>query len=142
REPVSAWTHLLWLILAVPGTWLLWRRSRGNRPKQLSLLIFGLSLIACFGGSTLYHGIHASEERVRFFEELDCTGIYLLIAGTYTPIAFNLLLGRWKWSVLLAVWLLAGCGSGLRIAFYGIPPWLYTSLYMILGWGSVLCYFE
>src|SRR5262245_8290013 len=91
RDPVSAWTHLLWLVLAVPGTWLLWHRSWGDRPKQISLLIFGLGLIACFGGSTLYHSIHASEERVRFFEKLDCTGIYLLIAGTYTPIAFNLL---------------------------------------------------
>src|SRR5207245_1353344 len=142
REPVSAWTHLLWLLLAVPGTWLLWRRSREDRPKQISLLVFGLSLGICFAGSSLYHGLQVSDERIRLLEVLDFAGIYLLIAGTYTPVVFTLLLGRWKWTVLLTVWSLSALGSGLRIIYYDIPPWLYTSLYLAMGWGAVFCYAE
>ena len=53
REPVSAWSHCVGLLLALPGTLLLWRRSgRGHPAKRLSLLVFGLSLDSCYAAST------------------------------------------------------------------------------------------
>src|SRR4051812_43336873 len=97
HEPVSAWTHGAWLLLSLPATLLLWRESRGDRPKQVSLLVYGLSLACCFAGSLLYHGVTLSEPLDRLFLTLDYIGIFLLIAGTYTPIAFTVLQGRWKW---------------------------------------------
>ena len=57
REPFSAWSHGLWLLLSIPATFVLWRRCGGDRAKQLSLTVFGLSLAACYLGSMLYHGV-------------------------------------------------------------------------------------
>jgi hemolysin III len=142
REPVSAWTHCLWMLLALPGTLFLWRLGRGDRPKQISLLLFGLSLVACYGGSTLYHSVRLPQADIDLCERLDHVGIYILIAGSYTPVAFTMLQGRWKWGSLSLVWLLAAGGIGLRCAFWDIPAWLYTGLYLVMGWGAVLCYFE
>ena len=57
REPVSAWSHCAGLVLAVPGTVVLWRRSGGNATKRLSLLVYGLTLTFCYLASTLFHGV-------------------------------------------------------------------------------------
>src|SRR5438552_3527088 len=80
REPVSAWSHFLWMWLAIPGTVLLWRRSRGDMTKQLSLLVFGLALIFCYLSSTMFHGAHVPEH-VRALCTLDHISIYILIAA-------------------------------------------------------------
>src|SRR5262245_32512394 len=101
REPVNTWTHGAWLLLSLPASLLLWRESRGDRPKQLSLAIYGVTLAACFAGSALYHGLPHSETHDRLLLTLDYIGIFLLIAGTYTPAAFTLLRGRRKWSILV-----------------------------------------
>jgi hemolysin III len=140
REPFSAWTHGVWLLLALPGTWLLWRGGRGDWFKQLSLLIFGLSLICCFAGSTLFHAVRLPSQELAPFARLDYIGIFLLIAGSYTPAAFTLLRGWWKWGTLTVVWLLAALGIALRVQTAWIPPVLSTSLYLAMGWAAVLCY--
>jgi hemolysin III len=142
REPVNAWTHCSWLLLSLPGTWLLWRLSRGDRAKQLSLLIFGFSLAVCYGGSTLYHGVQLDYQYIRIFQTLDYIGIYLLIAGSYTPASFTLLRGRWKWGSLALVWLLASGGIIIRAVSFPLPDTVSTGLYLVLGWGSVFFYFE
>jgi hemolysin III len=142
REPINTWTHLVWMLLSVPGTWLLWVRSRGDRPKQISLLIFGVSLFVCFAGSTLYHAVRGSDLLILRFEQFDYMGIYLLIAGSSTPVVFNLLQGRWRWTILTLGWSLAAVGVITRLIFAVIPPWLYTSLYLSMGWMFIVCYFE
>ena len=141
REPVSAWTHFLWMWLAIPGTVLLWRRSRGDGLKQASLLIFGLTLILCYLGSTLFHGIR-SPQHARMLWKLDHVGIYLLIAGTYTPAVLVLLEGWWRWSMLGLIWFLAGAGILMRLLASRISPALSTGLYLLMGWSAILCYFE
>src|SRR6185312_4363929 len=95
REPVSSWTHFLWLLFAFPGTWLLWRRSRGDRLKQAGMLAFGLGLVLCYGGSWLFHAVRLSPEAIGRFNTLDHIGIYVLIAGSCTPIALVVLRGAW-----------------------------------------------
>lgn len=142
REPVSAWTHGLWMMLAMPATLLLWRLSRGQRGKQVSLLVFGLALIFCYGGSTLFHAVQLPPSQVQSFETLDQIGIFLLIAGSYTPAAVVLLQDRWKWGVLGTSWLLAGIGISWCLLTRELPPWLSTALYLAMGWGAILCYFE
>jgi hemolysin III len=142
REPVSAWSHFAWLVLAVPGTLLLWKRSAGDRPKQISLLIFGLSLMFCYGGSVLYHSVQLPQEQIDWCETVDYLGIFALIAGSGTPLLFNLLEGRWRWGMVLMAWGLACIGAVLRIVFWNVPPWVYTSLYLLMGWSLVISYFE
>src|SRR5437667_263006 len=97
REPFSAWSHCTWLLLSIPATGLLWRRSRGDLARRLSLLVFGVSLAACYAGSTLFHAVRLEPIWIDWFDALDHVGILILIAGSYTPVAWNLLQGRLKW---------------------------------------------
>jgi hemolysin III len=143
REPVSAWSHLAGLLLAVVGTLWLWRRSRGGRfDKRLSLLIFGLSLAFCYGASSLYHGARVSDERLALLDRIDHVGIFLLIAGSYTPLAWNLLAGRWRWGTLSIVWMIAATASVMLVVGGVFPPILNTAVYLAMGWGSIACYAE
>jgi hemolysin III len=143
REPVSAWTHAAGLLLALAGTLLLWRRSRGSDlARRLSLLVFGLSLVFCYAASTLYHGLPVFGERLAAFDRIDRIGIFLLIAGTYTPLAWGLLRGRWRWGTLASVWLVAIVASTLLALGLPLPTPVATGLYLTMGWGSIACYAE
>jgi hemolysin III len=142
REPFNAWSHAVWLCLSIPATFLLWRRSGGDRAKRLSLVVFGLSLAACYLGSTLYHGVRVGRDRIDLFDRLDHVGIHILIAGSYTPVAWNLMRGRWRWGTLAAVWASTAVGAGLYLADFRPPLPLATCEYLTLGWGALFCYFE
>jgi hemolysin III len=142
REPFSAWSHAVWLLLSVPATFVLWRRSGGDRSKRFSLLVFGLTLAACYLGSTLYHAVRAAQDRLEVFDRLDHVGIHLLIAGSYTPLAWNLMRGRWRWGTLAAVWGSTLAGSVLILGNARLSALLATCEYLALGWGAIFCYFE
>jgi hemolysin III len=142
RDPVSAWSHCAGLVLALPGTLLLWRRSGGDPPKRLTFLIYGLSLVSCYAASTLYHGLRLPKDRLALFDRLDHVGIFLLIAGSYTPLAWSLMRGRWRWGTLASVWLLTAVATGLIAIGGQIPSMLWTCVYLAMGWGVVFCYTE
>ena len=142
RDPVSAWTHCAWLVLALPATWILWRRCRGDRPRQYSMLIFGLGLVACYAGSTLFHGVWAPTPRLELYDRIDHVGIYLLIAGSYTPLAWSMMRDRWRFGVLFSVWGAALLGSSLLIFGGMMSTATSTLIYMTMGWGAIFCYLE
>ncbi len=141
REPLSALTHGIGAILAVPGTIYLYRRSIGCRlAKRLSLVIFGLSLILCYAASTAFHVVNMRWFAI--FDRLDRVGIFVLIAGTYTPLAWVLLRGGWRKATLTLVWSITAIASSL-LAFGGplSIAWM-TGLYVGMGWGVIACYAE
>jgi hemolysin III len=140
REPVSAWTHAAWMLLGLPATLVLFRAAGGDRLKQRALAVFGFTLVTCYGGSTLFHGVQVPPEDLAWFDALDAVGIYLLIAGTTTPVAAVLLSGAWRWGTLTAAWSLAGAGMLLRLTLGEPPPLLSTAWYLAMGWGIALCY--
>ena len=142
REPVSTWSHALWLIIALAGMIMLWRRGRGDRAKQVSLLIYALCLILCSASSTLYHGVRLSNEKIEIIALMDHIAIYMLIAGTYTPIAWAFLRGHWRRGVLGLVWFWAILGITMHLRFESVPALLSTGLYLGMGWGAIFCYFE
>jgi len=142
RDAVSTWTHLLWAILTLPATALLWHRCRGDRAKQLAMLIFGASSFLCFASSALYHGVRLPADRVEFLARLDYIGIFLLIAGTGTPIVFTLLRGQLRWGTLGGVWLMAAVGIVCRACDLDVSRWASTTLYLGMGWGLASCYPE
>ncbi len=142
RDLVSTWTHLLWAVLSVPATVLLWRRTRGDRPRQLTMLVYGLSMTVCFGLSALFHAVRLAPERIELFARLDYVGIFLLIAGTGTPIVFTLCRGPYRWGTLGGVWLMAAAGIGIRLADLDVPRAASTLLYLGMGWGLGSCYPE
>lgn len=142
REPFNSWSHAAGMMLSLPATLLLWRLSRGDTLKQLGLLVFGLSLTICYAGSALYHGIRLPEQQLDWFATLDFIGVYLLIAGTVTPLALVVLRGPWRWGILSLAWLLAGSGIGLRLASVPMSRLVSTSIYIGMGWAVFLAYFE
>jgi hemolysin III len=158
REPVNAWSHGIGMMLALPVTWVLLKGCTGGRTrdcaaswsasttfgriKAFSLFVFGLSLIACYGISAAFHGVSYDVEFMRRLQRLDHVGIYLLIAGTYTPIAWGLLRDRWLWGTLSTVWSMSLlCAARV---WWGNPVsvWVSTSVYLAMGWGAVFCYRE
>ena len=134
REPVNAWTHGVWLLVSLPVTLLLWRLCRGNRLKQVGLLVFGISLAFCYAASMLYHGVCLPAERLDWFARLDFIGVYLLIAGTFTPVVLVVLRGRWRSGILGIAWLLAAVGIVLRLAGVEMSRAVSTSIYVGMGW--------
>jgi len=151
REPASAWSHGIGMVLALAllGHFhRLWRDPFGSRPsryeqgKRLALCLFGLSLVVCYGSSALYHGAWAGAEAVPVLRKLDHMGIYVLIAGTYTPVAWALFRGVWRRWTLATVWGMAASCS-LLVGIRGVlPAWLSTTMYLAMGWGVLFCYRE
>jgi hemolysin III len=140
REPTAAWTHLIWMVLAIPATVFLWHQSRGDRPKQWSLLVFGLGAIACFGSSAVYHAVNVPPDELRPFVMADHVGIYLLIAASCTGMAFSLLQRRWRNTILICVWLAAGAGIAGRLALESMPRLLNPMIYLVMGWALASCH--
>jgi len=142
REPVNAWSHCAGLLLALPGTLLLWRRSAGNHAKRVSVLVYGLTLMFCYLASTLYHGVRLPATGIATLARLDGVGIFALIAGSYTPLACCLMRGRWRLGTLAVVWSVAATAAVLIAAGRHFSPVLSTGLYLGLGWGAIVCYAE
>jgi hemolysin III len=106
------------------------------------LLVFGLSLSICYAGSTLFHAVRLPSIWIDRFDQLDHIGIFVLIAGSYTPIAWNLLEGRSKWGTLAAAWLLSAVGTACLLIWGVFSMFWSTCFYMALGWGATICYVE
>src|SRR5690242_111613 len=91
RNPVSAATHLFWAVVAVFVTALFWRLTRGDRARRWSIMTFGVSMCLLYTASGVYHSLRCGERALNFFRLVDHSMIYVLIAGTYTPIIVILL---------------------------------------------------
>jgi hemolysin III len=145
REPVSALSHGAGMLLALPVTVILWRRCGarpGSKAKQLALFIFGVSLAACYGSSALFHAARVGGETLDRLRRLDHVGIYLLIAGTYTPASWALLPGGLRRRMLAAVWGVAAACSAQVSLGVRLPVWAYTATYLAMGWGALFSYRE
>jgi hemolysin III len=142
REPVSTWSHFAGLLLALPGTVLLWRRGVGDPAKRLSLLVYGLALAFCYSASTLFHGVRLPAARIAAFARLDGVGIFTLIAGSYTPMAWCLMRGRWRWWTLAIVWGVAAAATAVIATGRHFSLAWSTGLYLGMGWGALVCYVE
>lgn len=138
RNPVSATTHLMWCVLGVYVTALLWRLSRGDRLRQLSTGAFGLSMVLLYGASGAYHAVPGTGALVPYLQKLDHSAIYVLIAGTYTPVFAVLLSGRLRVILLTLVWGLAGAGILAKWLVEWPPYWVTVSLYIAMGWIGLI----
>ncbi|HWG42336.1 MAG TPA: hemolysin III family protein [Gemmataceae bacterium] len=138
RNPVSAGTHLLWCLLALYVTGLLWRLSRGDRLRQLSTGAFGVSMVLLYGASGVYHAVPQDNPFLSYFRKLDHSAIYVLIAGTYTPVFAVLLRGSLRVTLLSLVWGLAVIGIAAKWLLPWPPYALTVSLYIAIGWVGLI----
>lgn len=134
REPVSGLTHLAAAIAAVFGQVALLIVSWPGAGKIVSVVIYGLSLIALFSASASYHLINAGPRVTRFLRKLDHAAIYLLIAGTYTPFCINSFTGFFRWGLLSIIWAIAIIGILVKVFYMGAPRWLSAGVYVLMGW--------
>jgi hemolysin III len=138
REPVNGLTHLAAALLALVGLVVLLIAGWGQPGKVFSLAVYGVSLILLFLASAIYHLVRARPAILQGLRKVDHSAIYLLIAGTYTPICFNLLTGFWSWGMLAIVWSLALVGIGIKIFYINAPRWVSAGVYLAMGWLCVL----
>jgi len=138
RQPVSGLTHLLTAIAALGGWIVLIVIADGKPAKIAALSVYGLSLVLLFGCSAAYHLIKTGPKGYRLLRTLDHTAIYLLIAGSYTPICWLRLSGFWKGGLLAIIWAFAFIGIGVKIFIINAPRWVTAGVYVVMGWLAVL----
>lgn len=110
-----------------------------TRAHFVSYLIYGASLIFLYAASTLYHALPFVKAK-SIFKILDHIGIYLLIAGTYTPFLVINLGGGWGLGMLVTIWSLALVGSLFKLFFTGRFTLISTLMYVAIGWVVVIAY--
>lgn len=138
KEPVNTWTHFLTFLVAIVGLVFLILVSKDNVSKLVTMTIYGVSVILLYGASSLYHWVRTTPRKELLLKKLDHIAIYLLIAGSYTPVFTYGLEGAWKWTMLAAVWLLAAIGAFLKLWFVKAPRYISTAFYVTLGWIAVI----
>ena len=133
-ERFNAWTHLVGAVLALVGAvWLLLLASAsGDSWKQVSVAIYGVTLVLLYSTSTLYHSVQGPGKRL--MQKLDHLSIYLLIAGSYTPFCLVSLRGPWGWSLFATVWCLALIGMLQEIKPRSEARVLSLVIYAVMGW--------
>ena len=110
-----------------------------NDPRrQVAASVFACSVAACFGASALYHRVTWTARVRPWMRRVDHAGIYLLIAGTYTPVCLLVLDGTWRLVILVIVYAGAFAAVVLKFAWVDAPKWLAAALGIALGWAGVV----
>lgn len=139
KDIVSAFLHLIGLGLSIAGTVLLILRGCEYTPWHVvSYSIFGATLIALYAASSTYHTFFISEKVHTTLRRIDHIMIFMLIAGTYTPICLITLRGAWGWVLFGIVWACALAGLFIKIFWMDAPRWVSTAFYIGMGWAALI----
>lgn len=141
REPVNSLTHFVGILLSVAGLIVLLLLSEGEPWRTVSFAIYGGALILLYTASTLLHSLKVGAKAERRLRIFDHAAIFVLIAGSYTPIALvTLQQGKevWGWTIFGVVWLIALAGVVFKLFWLEAPRWLSTALYLLMGWLAVV----
>ncbi len=134
EEQLNAWTHGIGAALGIVALVLLIvYNSSSNSWSLFSVIVYGISIIILFLASTLYHAVKG-KKRKHYFRIVDHVSIYLLIAGTYTPVLLILLTNSLGWPLFWIVWGIAAFGVILKLFFTGRFEVFSTLLYLVMGW--------
>ena len=136
RDPISGLTHFIGIILSIIGTIVL--LTRNDDPFTIyhatSFFVFGFSMTLLYTISTLYHWLPLSEKNLVIVRKIDHIMIFVFIAASYTPVCLITLRGSWGWVIFGIVWGLTLAGFFLKLFWINAPRFLYTSIYLIMGW--------
>lgn len=136
KPRLRGWLHAAMLpVVVVAGAVLVAGAPTG--PARIGAAVYVATSWLLFGVSTAYHRGRWSARTLGLLRRWDHANIYLIIAGTYTPLALLALRGGIRVGVLVAVWFGAALGVVFRVAWLRAPRWLYTPLYIVLGWVAV-----
>jgi hemolysin III len=139
REPASGLSHFVGAVFSIVALILLLHAAitKESTVELVAYSIFGASMIFLYSASTIYHLIKASEKVIVRLRKLDHAMIFVLIAGSYTPICLIPLRGELGYILLLTLWITAVCGIIFKMFFINAPRWFYTMVYIVMGWAAV-----
>jgi hemolysin III len=139
EELANCITHGVGLVLSIAGLFILVDLALvlGGSLKIVSCSIFGIALVLLYGSSTIYHYFKKSRFD-RIFRTIDHSAIYILIAGTYTPVALVNLRGSWGWTLFFIVWSLCLIGIVFKIFFVHRFKIMSPLIYIFMGWIGVI----
>ena len=139
-ERFNTVSHLSASCFALAGAALLISQAgaQGDPWKIVGFSIYGLSLVSLFVSSTMHHGLDRGPRLNEVLRTLDYDSVFLLIAGTVTPLVLVLFRNTYGWTVLGVVWAIASLGIVLRSALRQLPKYVTNTLYIALGWLTIL----
>jgi len=139
REPASGLIHLASALAAAVGAAALVTASPQVAHRQIALAVYGASLVLLFAASAAYHLMRTSSSGELLLRRLDHTAIFLLIAGTYTPVCVIVLCGPLGKTMLIAIWVIAAAGILLKVFFIErVTRWVSVALYVLMGWLAIV----
>lgn len=136
REPGSALTHFIGMMMAAFAAIPLLIKAALSAGKLAvpAMTVFILSMVLLYGASTAYHSLNISGKALRIFRKLDHMMIFILIAGSYTPVCLIVLGGKLGYTLLLTVWGIALFGMTLKACWITCPKWFSSVIYIAMGW--------
>ena len=139
REPGSALTNFVGMMMALAAaTPLLIKAAVSSTAHAvLAMSIFMLSMILLYGASAAYHSLNIGGRALRIFRKLDHMMIFVLIAGSYTPVCLIILGGKTGYALLSVVWGIALFGMLLKACWITCPKWFSSIIYIAMGWVCV-----
>lgn len=142
KDPGSALTHFIAMLGAIAAAIPLLVRAAGepDRLHVVSLTIFIISMILLYAASTIYHTLNVSDTVNKWLRKLDHMMIFILIAGTYTPICLIVLGENSGYSLLALVWGIAAAGITINMLWINCPKWFSSVIYIAMGWICVLAF--
>jgi hemolysin III len=137
-EKFSHYSHLGGAVGGIAGLGLLLVPTWGQWDYFTVSLVFGLAFITLFSFSALYHALKKRENEINIWRKLDHIAIFIMIAGTYTPIAYVYLDGSWRVAMIAIPWALTLLGVFYKIFWLNSPRVLSPILYLGMGWMSLM----
>ncbi len=136
REPGSAITHFIGMMMAiVAATPLMVKASMDtDRTAFIAMAVFIGSMVALYGASAVYHSVTVKDNILKVFRKLDHMMIFVLIAGSYTPVCLVVLEPKSGYALLTAVWGIAIAGMVIKACWITCPKWFSSLLYIAMGW--------
>ncbi len=133
REPVNGFTHLVGALLAAAGLIWLLVLNQNEPARMVAVAVYGVCMIALYSASATLHLTRGTARVLLWLRRLDHAAIYLLIAGTYTPILYMVLTGAWRWGTLALVWGAAVAGILYKLLFLKQDGWMSLLIYIGMG---------
>ena len=142
REPGSAITHFIAMMMAVFANVPLLVKAgiQSGWENFLAMAIFMGSMILLYGASATYHSVDLTGRSLRVFRKLDHMMIFVLIAGSYTPVCLIVLGGKLGYTLLALVWGIAAVGMLVKACWITCPKWFSSVIYIAMGWVCVLVF--
>ncbi|NLL77878.1 MAG: hemolysin III family protein [Clostridiales bacterium] len=136
REPGSAITHFIGMMLSVFAAvpLLIKAATSSGNACFTAMSVFMLSMILLYGASTTYHSLTVSEGVLKIFRKIDHMMIFVLIAGSYTPVCLIVLGGQLGYTLLAVVWGIALLGITVKALWITCPKWFSSAIYIAMGW--------